>query len=221
MNILNRTMPNDIYEIYMRIKNDIKYEIMMSESNNERSYVSPPFNGCVHMKLNNNETEDEYFWEIFLHEHIHVIQYQENYKDMISHDKSKKIISEYINNVIMDIDVNRRLLNVYKYRRKSKCSEKRLALNIVDKIIKCRENGFSDQDIIMIVISIVLMSTSYNSKYDNLFISNINELNRNAGIYYRDFMNAVYNNPIIGYRSIRKIQDQAADIFHLGFCKFQ
>lgn len=47
MNILNRTMPNDIYEIYMRIKNDIKYEIMISESNNERSYVSPPFNGCV------------------------------------------------------------------------------------------------------------------------------------------------------------------------------
>ena len=73
----------------------------------------------------------------------------------------------------------------------------------------------------MIVISIVLMSTSYNSEYDNLFISNVNELNRNAGIYFRDFMNAVYNNPIIGYRSIRKIQDQAADIFHLGFCKFQ
>lgn len=221
MKILNRTMLNDIYEIYMRIKNDIKYEIMISESNNERSYVLPPFNGCVHMKLNNNETEDEYFWEIFLHEHIHVIQYQENYKDMVSSDKSKKNISEYINNVIMDIDVNRRLLNIYKYRRKTKCAEKRFALNITNKIIQCRENGFSDQDVIMIVISIVLLSTSYNSEYDKLLVSHISALDHNTGIYFYNFMNAVCNNPMTEYRSIRKIQDQAADIFHLGFCKFQ
>lgn len=221
MKILNRTMPDDVYEIYMRIKNDIKYEVIISESNNWINHITPPDNGCVHIKLNNSEPEDEYFGEIFLHEHIHAIQYQENYKDMISTNKLKKDISMHINNVIMDIDVNRRLLNTYRYRRKTKCSEKRLAFDIANQIMKCRETKFSEQDIILVVISVVLLSTSYNSEYDNLFISNINTLDHNAGIYFRDFMNAVCNNPITEYRSIRKIQDQAADIFHLGFCKFQ
>ncbi len=221
MEVLNRTMPDDIYEVYMRIKKDIKYEVMISESSNGINQITPPDNGCVHIKLNNNEPEDEYFWEIFLHEHIHAIQYQENYKDMIASNKVKQEISIHINNVIMDIDVNRRLLNTYKYRRKTKCSEKRLAFDIANQIMKCRETKFSEQDIILIVISVVLLSVSYNSEYDNLFIPNISALDHNAGIYFRDFMNAVCNNPITEYKSIREIQNQAADIFHLGFCKFQ
>lgn len=65
MEVLNRTMPDDIYEVYMRIKKDIKYEVMISESSNGINQITPPDNGCVHIKLNNNEPEDEYFGRFF------------------------------------------------------------------------------------------------------------------------------------------------------------
>lgn len=133
MKVLNRTMPDDIYEVYMRIKNDIKYEVIISESLHDKYLIMEPNNDSVTIKLNANEKNDDYFWEMFLHELIHIIQYQEKYKDLISLNNDMKNLCSYVNNVIMDIDVNRRLLNKYDFIRKSNTVENILINKIKKK----------------------------------------------------------------------------------------
>lgn len=113
-NILNKAMPAYIKSIYDKIIVDLgRTSIELYKSTNKQSYVIKESYNYYKIYLN-TDLPEEYFWEIFLHEHIHIIQYRQGYSELVS--RSEQNLAYILTDVLADIDVNARLEN-YGFQR--------------------------------------------------------------------------------------------------------
>lgn len=83
-NVLNKEMSACIKSIYDKITVDLNHaSIKLYKSTSKQSYTVRESYNYYKIYLN-ADLPEEYFWEIFLHEHIHIIQYRQGYNELTS-----------------------------------------------------------------------------------------------------------------------------------------
>ena len=158
---------------------------------------------------------NEYFEELLLHECIHALQMKLGYQDMLIN--YNRLLCKYANNIILDIDVNRRLINDYHYVRKTDCAQNTLANKIAQrmKILTESQKQPEEDELKILAISIAYLELCYTTKFKQTFWFILDVIYPQTKTYYAKFCEIVHAHPETSYRSVHQIQIQAIDLLEL------
>ncbi len=210
--ILNREMPKNIEEIYNKIKQNLFFKYIVTESQNGRNTCEQKGN-VFHIKIMTN-LKEYYFWEIFLHELLHIIQTQEGYRNLRAFKDSDLVY--IVNNAIMDIDVNRRLKHQYQFDRISVQGRDNLVSNIIRKINICQENNkCTERETKILAVSIAYVHLCFEPNFAKALSKSARKLNSNYDKYYNGFISVVNAHPDINKTQVSQIQKEAIRLFDL------
>lgn len=219
--ILGKQMPHDILITYNQIIKKCNCKIIITPSLNKRSVTSKINNNTFRISIN-TEVDDNYFWEIFLHEHLHVLQTTEGYKDLelIGCGNNIRRILYSVNNMIMDIDVYRRLKQIYNFKESSSCGYMHLCGELIKVIDQYQNFGLDDNYAKFYSSAVSYIALHYNKEVGDIYAEYFSMLNPAFNRYYKGLIDIVNQNPQIGYTHIHKMQVQAMDLFELKCYKF-
>ena len=170
-------MPQNIENIYRQIKSDCGRAVV--------SYIPGENNSVQQTGLNsfriiiNINLPDDYFWEIFLHENVHIIQTCCGYRNV----NDSTPLMHLLTDAIMDIDVHRRLQEYgYIY---SDYGDKKLLFDIMKLTSRIQEN----HDIwYYLVISIALYRIAYDEEMGNVLAAGFSKDNQVFKEMYTKFI---------------------------------
>lgn len=159
----------------------------------------------------NKDVDEDYFWEMFLHEHLHILQYKIGYKDLKSATNPK--LALFVNNVIMDIDVIERLKHDYNFERTSEYGREICSKACINEIGKFLIFGASEEDAKFMAILIAFIYFCFNRDEANRFAEPMNGLNTKFEYYYNGFIELVRNDHCIRSKPVNDLLCQAATLF--------
>lgn len=206
MEVLGKSISESIERIYQQIKNQYGNVTLVYCRNGSK---------CSTEQINPNgfkitidtSLPDDYFGEVFLHEHCHILQYKEGYKDLRCQDQ----ISFMLNDAIMDIDVHRRLKNDYNYQYGTYGSNKLYdnTYTMIQKLTQPQPQELFFQ----LVISLVLYRTCYNQTEGDRIIDILSQNNESAAYYLQGFLQLVKEYPNTNKDDNRQLLLKSARLF--------
>lgn len=216
MKILDQDISQECEMVYNQLQKEIKSSITLQKSKNKQNSVKKnPYGGYI-ISIDTQLPQD-YFEEMVLHEHIHILQWQEGYRDITSQTNH---IVEYINDAIMDIDVNRRLKDIYHFRIGT--SRRTILISKLFTIIMSHIfTKIDDNTSKIIYVSLAILSICYNDENEQRIIEIMNGKNENFISYYSSFKNILINQSGFTAKEFRLMQDKIIECLNLGFCTFQ
>ena len=216
MKILDQDISQKCEMVYNQLQKEIKSSITLQKSKNKQNSVKKnPYGGYI-ISIDTQLPQD-YFEEMVLHEHIHILQWQEGYRDITSQTNH---IVEYINDAIMDIDVNRRLKEIYNYSVGT--SRRNALMGSLFSIITAHIDKQIDNNTAKILCaSLAILSLCYNDENEQRIFEILSERNSNFSSYYTLFKNTLMNQNDYSAKSFRIMQNKIIEDLNLGFCTFQ
>lgn len=214
MEVLGKDISEQCASIYSRIANELKCRILFVASKNRKNYSQEIGNDLYKIELDIS-LPNNYFEELLLHECIHILQTRLGYKDMNVNYNRK--LSIYINDVIMDIDVNRRLKNDYNYMRDNDYAQSILISKVTKEIehISNSHAKVADDDKKILGLSLAFLDLCYTNKYKTLMNLVIANVCPQILIYQNKFVEIVQSHPETNYRTVHQIQKLSIDLFGL------
>lgn len=217
--ILGRNIPPDIYDIYTSIVSNLECKILVNASNRSETIKHSPDSFEININVN---TDENYIWEMFLHEHIHVLQTTEGYRNLALVGASNKLeqLIYIINDFIMDIDVNRRLFQHYNFQKKSGYGDLILSSTILNIINSKLDNELKEFESKYLSCFVAFITLQFSEGKGELFAKRLIKMNSNFEKYYIGLIKIATTNHQIGYTHVRKMQVQAMALFDLKCYKF-
>lgn len=210
MVIFNKDAPKEIEEIYCKIKDEIGPITLTTRRTHGESFVERHTDNFYNMCLNTDLPED-YFWEVFLHEHIHILQYKNGYRDLISTDR----ITKYLNGVIMDIDAHYRLKNNYHFIYSSNYGEEGVIKGIQKHLELCNGDD-AKYHLQIVVISVLYLTLVYNKEKGDIIVESLSSANDKFKELYESFYSLIVNNLETNSDSISYVLREGAKIFEIS-----
>lgn len=125
-----------------------------------------------------------------------------------------------VNNLIMDIDVYRRLDQNYNFQRSSNCGEIALCEAIEELIKNYGNDLLNGYDTKYLSCFVVFVTLHFNEGKGFRFSKKLQELNSVFEKYYNGLIEIININHQIGYTHVREMQVQAMALFDLQCYKF-
>lgn len=181
-------MPNNVERIYQRIREQTHAVVLIKESNGGTGSMCQSRANTFDIFLNPN-IEENYFWEVLLHEHIHVLQIKQGYYDIVSKNNQDVDITKRLNNITLDIDVIYRLENDYRFIRDSEYGKNLFFMGALPEIIqyKCNQSNIYDTKMVSMLVGFTYFAFGY--EYAKSIFSNIE--NKKFHYYYEKFVEFV------------------------------
>ena len=210
MIIFNKEMPKEIEEIYYKIKDEIRSLNLIMISTHKKCSAEQSSDNTYKIYLNIDLPED-YFWEVLLHEHIHILQYKNGYRDLISTDS----ITGVLNNVIMDIDVHYRLKNDYHFVYSSNYGEES-AIKGIQKHLEMCSGSDAKYHLQIVVMSVLYLTLVYNKEKGDIIVESLSSVNDKFKELYESFYSLIVNNLETNSNSISYVLREGAKIFEIS-----
>lgn len=214
MEILGKQISKNCEIIFSKIMSESKCKIIFSSAQNGENF-SQEIGVDLFKIVLDISLPDKYFEELLLHECIHILQTKLGYRDMdISYDRK---IAVYTNNVIMDIDVNRRLRNNYNYIRDNNYAQTILISKITKEIERMSNNPkqITNDDKKVLGLSLAFLDICYINKYKTMMHLALSTLCPEVLMYQRKFVEIVQSHPDTNYKTVHQIQNLSIDLFDL------
>lgn len=214
MDVLGITLSEECEEIYNQIMHNTHCRITFGVSHNHHSSCTEISNNFYKICLDTN-VPHEYFEELLLHECIHIIQNELGYQDMLLN--YNRLLCVYINNVILDIDVNRRLIHDFKFTRNNHIAQNILGNKIAITLQNWVENNIkpTNDEIKIMSLSLTYLELCYTKQYHQELFTIINVLYPDITIYFNQFSQIVQSHQETNYKTVREIQNKAKDLFEV------
>lgn len=212
MDVLGIKISSKCEDIYKKIISNTNCRIIFSASKNHHSQCKEIGDNFYNISID-TDVPHEYFEELLLHECIHVLQNTLGYQDMVLN--YNRILCVYLNNVILDIDVNRRLIQDFKYVRNNHIAANILANKIAETLQQWTENNISptNDEMKIMALSLAYLELCYTKQYHQGFSKIINVLYPEIIDYYSKFYQIVQFHPGTNYKTVRMIQEKAMNLF--------
>lgn len=204
MNILGKEMPQNVENIYRQIKSDHGTAAVSCVSGKDNSVQRTGINSF--RIIINTDLPDDYFWEIFLHENIHIIQTCCGYRNV----NDSTPLMHLLTDAIMDIDVHRRLQKYgFTY---SDYGDKKLLLNIMKLASRIQENH---NILYYLIISIALYRIAYDQEMGDVLASGFSKDNQIFKEVYTKFVQLLDEHSATNCKENAILYNEAIKLFNL------
>lgn len=202
MNILGKEMPQNVENIYRQIKSDygrVTVSCVPGKNNSVQQIGISSFRIIIDTDL-----PDDYFWEIFLHENIHIIQTCCGYRNV----NNATPLMHLLTDAIMDIDVHRRLQKYgFIY---SDYGDKKLLLDIIKLASRTQEN----HDILYyLIISIALYRIAYDQEMGDVLAAGFSRDNQVFKEIYAKFIQLLDEHSETNFKENAILYNEAIKLF--------
>lgn len=203
MNILGKEMPQNIEDIYKQIKSDYGRATVSCVSGKNNSIQQTGVNSF--QIIIDTDLPDDYFWEIFLHENIHIIQTCCGYRNV----NDATPLMHLLTDAIMDVDVHRRLQEYgFTY---SNYGDKKLLLNIMKLASRIQENH---NILYYLIISIALYRIAYDQEMGDVLAAGFSKDNQIFKEVYTKFVQLLDEHSATNCKENAILYNEAIKLFN-------
>lgn len=181
-------MPNNVERIYQKIREQSHATILIKESNEGTGSIRQSNTNTFDIFINPN-IEENYFWEVLLHEHIHVLQIKQGYCDIVSQNKQDVDTAKRLNNIILNIDVIYRLEKDYRFVRTSEYGKNMFFMSALQEIIQYQYNQSDVDNAKKVSMLVGFTYFAFGFEYAKSIFANIE--NKTFHYYYEKFVEFV------------------------------
>lgn len=203
MKVLGKEMPQNVENIYRQIKSDYGTAAVSCVSGKDNSVQRTGINSF--RIIINTDLPDDYFWEIFLHENIHIIQTCCGYRNV----NDSTLLMHLLTDAIMDIDVHRRLQEYgFTY---SNYGDKKLLLNIMKLASRIQENH---NILYYLIISIALYRIAYDQEMGDVLAAGFSKDNQIFKEVYTKFVQLLDEHSATNCKENAILYNEAIKLFN-------